>query len=191
MNDISPFREPHDFYPTPPEATRALLSVESFHGPIWEPACGDGAIAKILLAAGHSVVSTDLIDRGWGTSGINFLTEPHNRARHIITNPPYGRGLADSFIRKALALARPVSGDVAMLLDLAGLCHPIRTSFYLSNPPAAIYAMDDLTFLPGGRIGSTPVKSRFCWMVWRAAHKGRPSFWWLPMARFRTSMGAS
>jgi hypothetical protein len=29
-----------NFYPTPPEATRALLSVETFDGLIWEPACG-------------------------------------------------------------------------------------------------------------------------------------------------------
>ena len=40
----------HNFYPTPPEATRALLSVETFDGPIWEPACGQGHIAKVLEA---------------------------------------------------------------------------------------------------------------------------------------------
>jgi len=34
-------REKHDFYPTPPEATNALLDRETFDGPIWEPACGD------------------------------------------------------------------------------------------------------------------------------------------------------
>lgn len=34
-------RAPFEFYPTPPEATRALLSVEKFEGNIWEPACGD------------------------------------------------------------------------------------------------------------------------------------------------------
>ena len=39
-----------DFYPTPPEATRALLDVESFYDTVWEPACGDGAISKELVA---------------------------------------------------------------------------------------------------------------------------------------------
>lgn len=43
-----PRRLPNEFYPTPPEATRALLSVEHFDGDIWEPACGDGRIAKVL-----------------------------------------------------------------------------------------------------------------------------------------------
>ena len=34
-----PRRAAFEFYPTPPEATRALLSVEAFDGSIWEPAC--------------------------------------------------------------------------------------------------------------------------------------------------------
>lgn len=46
-----PKRAAYEFYPTPPEATRALLSVESFDGAIWEPACGDGAISEVLKAA--------------------------------------------------------------------------------------------------------------------------------------------
>jgi hypothetical protein len=68
------FRADHDFYPTPPEAVRALLSVEQFDGTIWEPACGDGAISRELEAHGHNVVSTDLIDRGYGQSGSDFLS---------------------------------------------------------------------------------------------------------------------
>lgn len=90
MMETSRHRVPLDFYPTPPEATRALLSVERFSGTIWEPACGDGAISKVLLAHGYSVVSTDLIYRGFGTGGVNFLTQTQTRARNIVTNPPYG-----------------------------------------------------------------------------------------------------
>jgi hypothetical protein len=43
-------REKDDFYPTPPEPTRALLAVEGQRlrqlGAVWEPACGDGAMAR-------------------------------------------------------------------------------------------------------------------------------------------------
>ena len=84
----SALRVPFDFYATPPEATRALLSVEHFDGSIWEPACGDGAISRPLIAAGHEVVSTDLVDRGFGISGVDFMLERGPRAKHIITNPP-------------------------------------------------------------------------------------------------------
>ncbi len=85
-----PRRIPNEFYPTPPEATRALLSVETFDGSIWEPACGEGAIAKELSAAGNTVVATDLVDYGFGISGVDFLKESRPRARHVVTNPPYG-----------------------------------------------------------------------------------------------------
>ena len=100
-----PRRLPNEFYPTPPEATRALLSVESFEGSIWEPACGEGAIASVLTDAGHTVVATDLVDYGYGIAPTDFLKEIRPRARHIVTNPPYGSGLADAFITKALGFA--------------------------------------------------------------------------------------
>ena len=58
-----------DFYATPPEAVRALLSVENFSGTLWEPACGDGAIVNVLREAGHTVYATDLVDRGCPDSG--------------------------------------------------------------------------------------------------------------------------
>lgn len=107
-----PRRVPHEFYPTPPEAVRALLSVETFDNPIWEPACGDGAVAKVLMAAGHTVVSTDLYGYGFGLSGVDFLAEAEPRAIHIVTNPPYGHGLADAFIAKALILPRGREGKL-------------------------------------------------------------------------------
>ena len=97
-----PRRLPNEFYPTPPEATRALLSVEQFDGDIWEPACGDGRIAKVLTDHGHAVISTDLHAYGHGETGIDFLRERTARAKHIVTNPPYGWGLADRFVRRAL-----------------------------------------------------------------------------------------
>src|SRR5256885_14004845 len=101
---VHPMRARYEFYPTPPEATRALLSVENFDGPIWEPACGRGAISMVLEAAGHQVVSTDLIQRDYGAGGIDFLSQTEPRAKHIVTNPPYGRGLGDAFVRHALDL---------------------------------------------------------------------------------------
>jgi 2-polyprenyl-3-methyl-5-hydroxy-6-metoxy-1,4-benzoquinol methylase len=61
-------REANDFYPTPESATLALLEKQTFEGDIWECACGDGAISKVLLNKGYKVYSSDLIDRGYGSS---------------------------------------------------------------------------------------------------------------------------
>jgi hypothetical protein len=142
--------------PTPPEATRALLSVETFDGPIWEPACGEGAIAKELAASGHQVVSTDRYEYDFGEAGVDFLAERTPRARHIVTNPPYGQGLADAFMLKALALTRQTGGKVALLLNLASLCHPRRTALWRQIPPARIYAIDGIVSWPAHRYGPAP-----------------------------------
>jgi hypothetical protein len=125
-----PRRIPNEFYPTPPEAVRALLSVETFDGSIWEPACGEGAITKVLTEAGHEVVSTDRYDYGFGETGINFLDAQKPLARHSLTNPPYGHGLADAFMLKAFSLTRQTGGKVALLLNLSSLCHPSRTALF-------------------------------------------------------------
>ena len=77
-----------DFYSSPLETVTALCGVEKFAGPIWEPACGDGAISKVLVARGYDVVSTDLVSRGYGPGRVDFLMEYEARAPNIITNPP-------------------------------------------------------------------------------------------------------
>jgi hypothetical protein len=186
-NRIAPRRAAFEFYPTPPEATRALLSVEAFDGPVWEPACGDGAIARELLAAGYDVTSTDLADHGYGTPGIDFLKESTARAKHIVTNPPYGRGLADRFIGQALKLTRATGGSVAMLLNLASLCHPTRHPKFVHTPPAAVYALDELVCWPAG-VPSNATRStlshRYCWLIWKPGHTGRSTFWWLSTRPF-------
>jgi len=185
---LASLRAAFDFYVTPPEGTRALLSVEQFDGPIWEPACGDGAISRELIAAGYEVASTDIADRGYGVSGVDFLEEGRARAKHIITNPPYGRGLADRFIGHALRLTRATGGSVAMLLDLASLCHPRRHAKFVNTPPAAIYALDELVCMPNGIFNRAILQDahmRFCWAVWKPGHTGRPSFWWLSTGPFK------
>ena len=147
---LHPNRAAYEFYPTPPEATRALLSAERFDGSIWEPACGTGWISRELIAAGYEVVSTDLVDYGYGEPGRDFLAERKPRAKHIVTNPPYGRGLADAFVKHALELTAETGGTVAMLVNLLSLCHPLRHDFYVGHPPAVIYALDECICWPYG-----------------------------------------
>jgi hypothetical protein len=105
------------FYPTPPRAVHALLACESFKGVLWEPASGDGAISRVLEAAGFEVLSTDLVDRGYGRGGHDFAADSTTLAYHIITNPPFGpsRGLAARFVAHALTRIRP-GGTVCILL---------------------------------------------------------------------------
>jgi hypothetical protein len=49
-------------YETSPVAVQALLRAEPLPTHIWEPASGPGAIARVLRAAGHQVLATDVVD---------------------------------------------------------------------------------------------------------------------------------
>lgn len=60
----------HSFYATDPNALLLLLLLEQLekdniklHDRIWECACGEGHLSKVLKEKGYKVVSSDLIDR--------------------------------------------------------------------------------------------------------------------------------
>jgi len=72
---------------------------ERFEGEIWDPACGDGMMARVLASRGNPVIATDLYDRGFGTAGIDFLRSD-TQADNIITNPPYNA--AEGFVKAGL-----------------------------------------------------------------------------------------
>ena len=65
-------RESNDFYATDPVAIDKLLGAMSLPEKIWECACGTGCLSERLKDLGHEVVSTDLVDRGYG-GGKGFL----------------------------------------------------------------------------------------------------------------------
>ncbi|WP_273770556.1 hypothetical protein, partial [Aeromonas hydrophila] len=71
-----------------------------------------------------------LVEYGFGIAGVDFLKELRPRAKHIVTNPPYGSGLAVAFAERALAFAAQTNGTVAMLLNMASLAHRRRTAWW-------------------------------------------------------------
>lgn len=125
---------------------------------------------------------------------MDFLRETTSRAKHIITNPPYGRGLGDAFVKHALALTAKTGGRVAMLLNLASLCHPKRHDLWIAQPPAVIYALDELICWPEGDPGKATAsisKQRYCWAVWNQAHAVGTRLAWLSTRKFLESREAT
>lgn len=100
-------RQRHDYYATEPKAMELLLAEEEFSNVIWECACGEGHLAKVLEKHGFEVIGTDLIYRGYGDpEPMNFLEESfENFEGDIITNPPYKYAL--EFVQKALDSIQP------------------------------------------------------------------------------------
>jgi len=168
-------RERDDFTPTPPEGTLRLLAWleahgEKFEGDIWEPACGAGDIAKVLTEAGYAVTATDLIARGYGTPGVDFLLDYQTTAENIVTNPPYK--FADEFVWHALNRA---SRKVAMLLRLGWIAGAKRKQFIERTPLARVLVFSGRLQMQRGRLpepgdGKTMIDS--AWFIWDKAHKG-------------------
>ena len=133
-------RETNDYYATEPKAVELLLKEEAFCHRIWEPACGEGHISEVLKKHGFDVLSSDLIDRGYGDGGVNFLSIPTHGDKEcdIITNPPYKYVL--EFCEKALDRIQE-GRKVAMLLKLTFLEGKKRKSFLEKNRHKKIYVL--------------------------------------------------
>lgn len=165
-------REKDDYYPTPPHATEALLRVESFLGAVWEPACGQGDISRTLEAAGYSVVSTDLVNRGYGTPRIDFLMERESQAPNIVTNPPFK--MAEDFARHALSMA---PHKVAFLLRLNFL-EGIARRDVLERLARVWVFSKRLTMVANSTDGKGGMIA-YAWFVWDSSHSGKPELGWL------------
>jgi len=156
-----------NLYETPTEATRVLLALEAFGRKVWEPACGRGAIAALLEAAGHDVLMSDVADYGtanrhgevqeigsflearlahdgirgaWrGAFPVDAPEQGPCCSPDIVTNPPYGETM-NVFIAHALREFCP--GKMAMLLNLNAICgtDDADRNFWLDEwPPARIW----------------------------------------------------
>ncbi len=163
-----------DFYPTPAWATYALIDNETFAGNIWESACGNGAMSKVLSETGREVISSDLYDRGYGDSGVDFL-EPPRRAANIVTNPPFNS--AEGFVRSGLAAAER---KFALLLRLAFLEGAGRQRTIFSEaPPARVWVFSErITFYPDGAVQKGTGTTAYAWFVWDKDATGPTELKW-------------
>lgn len=105
-NNVGGKRRESDFYETPYSLTRLFLQKQKLWGSILEPACGGGAIVKVLNESGYQPEAYDI------------ETDFFNESRlfdWIITNPPYSK--ASEFIQQA----KKCSNNFALLLPLSYL----------------------------------------------------------------------
>lgn len=183
-------RQEHDFYATDPMTLEKLMSVFPIKRKVWEPACGAGHLSKWLEARGHDVLSTDLIDRGYGHGGVDFLKIGagallngdgerlfaewrQDESFDIVTNPPYKYSL--EFIRHALELVSN-DGYVIMLLKTTYLEGKERKRLiYDINPPRWVYQFSGRVvcakngdFEGVRKVGSAQA---YCFMIWQKENK--------------------
>lgn len=166
-----------DLYETPPCATEALLRVERIPECVWEPACGPGAIVRVLREAGHRVYATDLVDYGCPDSnnGYDFLMERHPDffIGAVVTNPPFK--LANEFVSHALVLGIP---KIIMLLRLAFIESERRRAILDGGHLARVHVFRNrLPMMHRAGRGTQVAKTNssamaFAWFVWDRDHRG-------------------
>lgn len=164
-----------DYFPTPAWASYALIDNENFEGNIWECACGDGAISKVLMTKGQRIISSDLYNRGFGESGHDFLSS-NRRYDNIITNPPYNS--AEGFVEVGLKNSRK---KLALLLRLAfleggGRCERI----FSVAPPSRVWVFSErITFYPHGAVQAGTGTTAYAWFIWDKEHIGSTELKWI------------
>lgn len=105
-------RDPDEFYPTPPEVTRALVDrypAFLYDAVVWECCAGDGTMARTLLECGvRKVLATDIKPR-IPVNGSPKLFKADVLATRkmplvdaVVTNPPFD--IAEEIIHHILAL---------------------------------------------------------------------------------------
>ena len=171
-------RVENDFYATPEESTKALLVVEEIIYPAWEPACGQGHIARLLT--GGTVFSTDLIDRGYGVVKDFLQDDGESTAETIITNPPFN--LFQEFAEKALKIAKK---KVILFGKLQALEGKKRATFMQNSPLKTVYVFKSRQ---NPLRNGSPVDEKgkpwastmaFAWFVWEIGYKGKPNIEWI------------
>lgn len=151
----NPNRRALDFYPTPPEATQALIDFfkkEGFSfGKVWEPACGNGAMVDVFRANGIECIGTDIQD-----GSDFFATTPPFGTYSIVTNPPFKE--AAGFIRKSYDEAE----IVAMLLKCQYWHSVKRLELFKKITPTYILPLTWRPYFTGQGAPAMDVQ----WSVW-------------------------
>ena len=173
-------REKNDYYATDPRAMEQLLRFEKFNKNVWECACGEGNLSKVLKEHGYNVYSTDLIDRGYQDELIDFLKCDKKFNGDIITNPPFK--YTSEFILKSLQ-AIPEGNKVAMFLKLNYLSGKQRyKEIYSKYPPYTVYvfsgriACSKNNTLEGFKHGGA---MDYAWFVWEKGKYGPTEIKWI------------
>ena len=175
-------REENDFYATNPKAMELALPFLERCGLskiVWECACGKGHLSKVLLQHGYDVVSTDLINRGFGDVQDFLKTEGSNSYDcDIVTNPPFK--LADKFIEKGMDLITN-GHKVCLFLKVQFLESKSRYFLFKNNPlkKLLVYSERQQCAKDAEFEKYTATTQCYCWFVFEKGYKGEPTIDWI------------
>lgn len=173
-NECKEEREANDYYATEPIAAEWLLKLERIGPNVWEPACGEGHLSKVMETHGLRVRSSDLIDRGYGEGGVDFLAQQEKWSGDIVTNPPYKYAL--DFIQHALEITED-GALICMFLKVQFLEGKARKTFFENYPPRTIWVSSSRIKCGKNGVFSESMVA-YAWYVWEKGYKGSTTVRW-------------
>ncbi len=171
-------RQAEDYYATDPIAVKLLLEVEPQLSNIWECACGEGHLAKVIAEQGKLHKATDLINRGYGNVEDFLLNKEPYHHGDIVTNPPYIKAV--EFVKHAIDKV-DTGRYVCMFLKVLFLESQSRKELFTKYPPKVIYVSSsrincakngDFETYNSGAIA-------YAWYVWQKGYIGDAVIKWI------------
>lgn len=146
------------------EAIDMLLDNEGVYAPVWDPACGEGNIPKACAARGIKAKGSDLVYRGYGKGGVDFLKSDKPFEGSIVSNPPFD--LMEPFIHHAIEIGSQKICLIGRLAFLEGQRR--KASLFDVTPPARVLVFSKRISMPPGGRGIEPKGGSiaFAWYVW-------------------------
>ena len=176
-------RVENDYYATPPKTTQALLDVLRLKGSFLEPACGEGHISEVLKEnyPDSEIISTDLIDRGYGVGGVDFLEKEYDRTfDNVLTNPPF------KYMREFVEKSLEISTDKVIMFGKIQFLEGQRRKEFLKNSPLKyvyVFSERQTPMRNGSPVDENGKKWSstmcFAWYVWDQGYEGEPIIRWL------------
>lgn len=180
-------RESLDPFPTPPWGTRALMEFiiddteRTKQQIVWEPACGEGHMAKVLKEYFGGVVASDIHPYGYG-SVADFLSPETTlpEVDWVITNPPFRH--AEKFIDKSYRIARRGVAMLTRTVFIEGTKRYDR--LFSKNPPSVVAQFSERIPMVKGRLDrKASSATAYCWLVWDKLNFHEPRIAWIPPCR--------
>lgn len=164
-------RHESDFYPTPPEATTALIdflignNLIKLSDKIWEPACGAGDMVDVFKKYGFYTIATDIIDNEACSFCQDFLGELNSGEFEfdfdwIITNPPFS--ISADFIKQCFKYGK----NFALLVKSQYWHSKTRLPLFEETKPSYILPLTwrpDFCFKKRGK--GSPLMD-VMWVIW-------------------------
>lgn len=176
-------RQADDFYETPAWCVHAILPHLSKADCFIDLGCGTGAIMRAIAKyddtaeiygveqnkerakVARGLVFTDDASEVFTDDALTRDFE-HCEGATVVMNPPYGKGLALAFVKRALEIVG-TKGEVAALLRLNWLEGKARKAFHKEHP-SDVYVLSRRPSFTGGGTDACA----YAWFVWGQGRGG-------------------